>query len=464
MGGYRMMAVLAGAVLALVWGLSRGAAVADSGGEVTVTVTGESAHSYEEAKEDALRRAVEMGAGKEIFADTRVADFTLRHDTIVSRAAGYVRSYDVLEKKEVQGVYTVRVQAVVALGKIRDDWGAVHVLIQRKGRPNLLIVCSEEVIWAVTGRPLPGTGNVAEYRLRELFGEKGFDLIDDETLNQAIGRQVTRAMLVDDPARAAALGQQLHAGYVVLIKANARAQPPGDVYGLRLAVVDTSLDIKAVAADNAQLLASKSVTASRSSEDPTTAARQGFELGAAEISPELLRRILTKWSEEIDVGTKIECVGTRIPTAIHDRLVEALRATDGVKTVSTVDHNEQLSTDSVVTRLEPKAIGQILAEAGRGRIEVTGYSPGRIEYRMRPGAEGAAVAVAPTGAASDEVPLSPAPSSQPPAASGGAEPVGGGLPPYWPAVAVSAAAVVAAFLVGLLIARRRANRAPRGNP
>jgi len=225
-------------------------------GDVIVTVTGESAHSFEEAKEDALRKAVEMGAGKEVFSDTRITDYALMHDTIVSRAAGYVRGFDILEKKEAAGVYSLKIRATVAVGQIKDDWGAIQVVIQREGRPNLLVVCTEEIMHYLTGQPLPGTGNIAESRLRNLFlrtekGDKLFDLIDDETLAKKVGRDVSRAMLARDEDRAVAVAQQLNAHFLVIVTAKGRAHLGQPVYGRQLWTVDADVRIKIVAADNA---------------------------------------------------------------------------------------------------------------------------------------------------------------------------------------------------------------------
>ena len=344
--------------------------------ETLVTVTGESAHSFEEAKEDALRRAVEVGAGKEVFGDTRVADFTLRHDVIISRAAGYVRTYDVLERKMVDGIYTVRVQATVVIGKIRDDWGAIQVLLERKGRPNILVLVTEE------GQGLTWTGNAAEYKLRELFGEKGFKIVDDEALANVIGRDMTRAALAGDVKKAAAAANQLHAGYVVLGRALVRAGTAEDVYGARLTPVSADLLLKIVATDSAQQLVSKTSSAKRASEDPTSAAKQALDLAAKEIWPELLRGILNEWSLDLDMGATMTVLGTRVPTDVLDAIVAGLRKTEKVKTVTIVDHNEQMSTLSVMTRLESRELGKILKELSGGKVEVTGISPGRVEFRL----------------------------------------------------------------------------------
>lgn len=359
--------------------VARAGAAAD--GDVVVTVMGESAHSFEEAEEDALRKAVESGAGKEVFSDSRVADLALLYDTVVSRAAGYVKSCDVLGRDEAGGAYTVRIRAVVAAGRIRDDWGALQVLLQRKGRPNLLVVCFEEAEGFSLG------ASAAEHKLRELLGERGFDLVDDEALARVVGRDADRAVLAHDARKAAAVAQQLHADYIVQGRAAVRAVPARDVYGVSMVPVAADLYVKVVAASNAQQLASKSASARRFSEDAGSAAKAALDLAAREVEPEIVRRILERWSRDLDAGVKVEILGTRIPTPLLHEIVEGLRTADEVETVHVVDHNEELTTLSVVTSLEARLLGQALEKAAGGSPEVTGYRPGRVEFRVRNAAE-----------------------------------------------------------------------------
>jgi len=366
------------AVLSLVAFNAQATAAEAKPPEVVVTVTGESAHSFEEAKEDALRKAVEMGAGTEVFSDTRVADFQLMHDTIVCRAEGYVRSYDIPEKKEADGVYKVKMRAVVAVGRIKDDWGALQILLVRKGRPNILILVSE------TGTRLSRAGNAAEYKLRELLGERGIDIVDDEALAAVANRDAVHAMIEGDEKKAAAVATQLHAGWLVLGRASVRSGEPKTVYGVDLVPAVVDLFVKVVAADNAQQIASKSASCKANSrDDAASAAKRALEGAAEQVEQEVFKRIVLAWSRDLDVGTKFEVVGTRIPTEVLNVIVERLRMMEGVKMVTIIDTNPQLSTLSVVTRLEPMELGRAIVSASGERVEITGQSPGRIGFKMR---------------------------------------------------------------------------------
>ena len=61
-------------------------------------VNGDRAAAFEEAKQNALRQAVEQGVGVLLSSHTRVENFAIIEDNIYTRTEGYVRSYEVLEE------------------------------------------------------------------------------------------------------------------------------------------------------------------------------------------------------------------------------------------------------------------------------------------------------------------------------------------------------------------------------
>jgi len=350
-------------------------------GNVDVTVTGQSNHSYERAKEDGLRKAVEQGAGKEVFSDTKITDFALMHDTVISRAAGYVKGYDVLERKHAKGVYSVKIRATVAVGKIKDDWGAIQILLERTGF-HLLIVVEEKVVHYITDDPLPETGNVAEYKLNDLFDQKDFYIVDNEVLNDIGGRDAFLAMVENEPDKASSFAHQHGANYIVHARAIARAREGGP-YGIRGWAVDASLPVKIVATDSAKRIASKMVSEKDFRQDPTTAARIAFESATKEVFPELLYEILHEWSSELDRGKTVHAWFTRISTDLLNQIVDKLRATPKIKSARIRDHNRQLTHISVMTRLESRELGSIIEKVSGKKVQNTKISPYRIDFQMR---------------------------------------------------------------------------------
>ena len=64
---------------------------------VEVTVEGEGLNE-QEATKDALRKALEQGGKIEIFSDSKVENYQLMHDTIISRAEGIVTDFKIVGK------------------------------------------------------------------------------------------------------------------------------------------------------------------------------------------------------------------------------------------------------------------------------------------------------------------------------------------------------------------------------
>ena len=109
---------------------------------VTKEGTGEAAivnkdeiKAFEEAKDKALRSAVEQASGVRIDADTTVVNNQLVRDQVFANTSGYVKKYDVLDKKVEKGVVTVKVKADIITESLEKDVTAARDLVKRIGRP-----------------------------------------------------------------------------------------------------------------------------------------------------------------------------------------------------------------------------------------------------------------------------------------------------------------------------------------
>jgi len=349
--------------------------------EVVVQVVGISAHSFDEAREDALRNAVKEGAGDVIRSATRAEKGVLLVDTIVSRAAGYVRGYTVLGKTEDNGVYKVEVSATVARGKVADDLAAIQILIRQVGWPNLVVAVEEE----------PGDirlpCSAADAKLSDFFEKLGLDLVDPKMFKQILG---TRSKPADDldPFLATV---RLHASYGILVKATARTGESKEVYGMKMTPVTVTLDVKIIGFDNAQILTRKTVSVSRNSENAAAVAQRLLEEAAAEVAPQVLMRLVEHWAEDIDVGRRVVLLGKRVDTDILNAFLERLRRLEGVKTVQVIHHDsEDVTIVKVVSRLEATSLAEELGTLSGGRLKATGYAARRVEFTVKAPARPAA--------------------------------------------------------------------------
>ena len=149
---------------------------------VTREATGEAAivggnvdRATREAKEAALREAVEQVAGVIISAQTLSANSQLISDQVFSHSSGYVRSYQVLSQSQEKGVVKVTVRAEVGTKELDRDLQAVQALVRRLAGRKLVILVQEQTI---DDKGVTITSGVAATVLTEAFKRDGWTLVD----------------------------------------------------------------------------------------------------------------------------------------------------------------------------------------------------------------------------------------------------------------------------------------------
>ena len=179
-----------------------------------VTATAESAVSEENAVQKALRQAVRETVGIVMASETRVADMGLIRAAIFSRAAGYVRQYNIEDKqRSLDETFVVTVRAEVAHGKIKDDYLAIRNLIEDEGRPEFVVTIEEK-----SGSEF-GVATWVRGAFHEQLDATGMASLHAAAANESIERQAQRAEAAGDHARAAQLRLQMNAPYEVKLVA-----------------------------------------------------------------------------------------------------------------------------------------------------------------------------------------------------------------------------------------------------
>lgn len=153
----------------------------DGTGEAAV-LNKDEARAFEEAKNAALRSAVEQAAGVRIDADTLAVNNQLVRDQVFANTSGYVKSFDVVSKKVEKSVMTVVVKANVITDNLDKDIQAARDLIKRMGRPSIVIVVQEQTI--PVGEKLLINSDVTATVLTEAFKADGWDIKDAQAINK----------------------------------------------------------------------------------------------------------------------------------------------------------------------------------------------------------------------------------------------------------------------------------------
>lgn len=140
--------------------------------------------AFEEAKNAALRAAVEQAAGVRIDADTVAVNNQLVRDQIFANTSGYVKSFDVTSKKKDKSVMTVAVKANVITDNLDQDIQAARDLVKRMGRPSIVIVVQEQTI--PLGEKALINSDATATVLTDAFRADGWDIKDAQAMNKSL--------------------------------------------------------------------------------------------------------------------------------------------------------------------------------------------------------------------------------------------------------------------------------------
>jgi len=146
----------------------------DAEGEAAI-VGGNVDRAAREAKEAALRSAVEKVAGVLISSQSLAVNSQLVSDQVYSHSAGYVQSYEVLSQSSERNVVKVKVRAKVGTAALDKDLQAVQALVRRLQGKKLVILLQEQTI---DDKGVATSSGVTSTVLTDAFKRDGWTLID----------------------------------------------------------------------------------------------------------------------------------------------------------------------------------------------------------------------------------------------------------------------------------------------
>ncbi len=355
----------------------------------TVTVTAEG-YTRDDALKQALRRALEQGAGVQIAAYSEVENFALARDTIYSRAAGVISDYRVLSERETDaGTWEVSLRAVVRRSAVAAAWGEVQNVLDQIGRPKIMVWIDESIDGQLQKQSL------VESRIEELLVKAGFDLVAREGAADIRRRDVEGHTGGQRTAEQAQLARE--AGAHILIRGYANAHRAGleNLYGTPAAFYNCDVQAKVYTTDTAKLLASESIPVTRRGvrsrrEFSPQAARAAlvaatFPSSDTRREPALAIRlfetVMEQWSTQISAGSTIELEVGNLDFKRFLTIKSTMAAMQGVQSVNG-EFTDSVGKFRVQTTVSAATLAELLTHPPfDGWLDITDLKLQRIRAR-----------------------------------------------------------------------------------
>lgn len=299
-------ALLIGTIIFILQLFSSGTSLANEmAAATTVEATGQAAIAgsnmvvaRDSAIADALRKAVEQTIGAFVSSDTMVESYEVLRDSIYTRTEGYVKSYAITGESQADGIYTVKVRAIVALEEVEDELDSLGLIQRRAERPRVLFMMTERRIGRdshSSWRAEAGEGAYSQSALKESFLAKGFSVVAAGSENKEDFSSYKESLTVDDAREA---GKRAGAGIVVLGKALVREGPASGT-GVTIYLADIAAE--AVRVDDGSVLASAMGQGTARNISSSTGSAEALTKASRDLSEGLIKQITAKWTGGSDL-------------------------------------------------------------------------------------------------------------------------------------------------------------------
>lgn len=360
-------------------------AMVDAEGTKTVVTKG-TGISKEQARNDALRMAVEQVAGVKIFSQTEVQDFVAVKDAIITESFGLVTSYKIIKEITLEKgkLYEVQVEAMVTTD-VRGKWDQIKVILQQKGNPSVMF-CLKETL---DGVPTPqGTG---EIELTTHFRKLGFRVIDRQhhESTKDLHKQIASLEGNLDAVIAAATDQGADMVVVGLLEGIFKGYEellPGMTYvrhnyifGTKIIRTDTSQVVGSLTdTDEGRVLAELMTR--------EVAGRDGFKTVLKDkfVQPMIVDLVETWIMEMGSTGTPITVIITNISRKQGKAVKNLVGEQAGVKKVEEENFTKKRYTMTVYTDLSVSDLLDILEDLEDYPLESETTAKNRVELRYSP--------------------------------------------------------------------------------
>lgn len=264
--------------------------------------TGRKDIAREQALAEAFRQAVRQAVGVMVESESLVQNQILVTDQVLSHSSGFIKKYCVTSETLEDGVYQVDIRATVSETKLKRALSAIGVTARKMGKPKIMLVITEssgegDPAGAASGA---GWGNgVAESAIHGILIGKGFDLVERRALSPARAQNPGALLTPEALARLAKSGEV----QILFIGTASSRSTPLAIAGTSLHSCQATVSVKAVNADNGEVLASHTARAAAPHINTATGEAEALGKAAGEVAERLSQQVMANWTAKLE-GTR----------------------------------------------------------------------------------------------------------------------------------------------------------------
>ena len=342
-----------------------------SGNTQTIEAEGEGITAQAATKE-ALRNALERGAGVVIRNESLVVDWRLARDVVLSETQGNILKFDLLDVTKDAGLFKASVRAVVSTEMIAKDLSILHYLSNHQR-----IACAI----ADLDQDEPAETALAQSSFEKALLAMKFNVVDRAQVEAVKARDVLDSF--DDPAAARRIGSRWGCDILITGKSSAEPAGRGEVYGVQQVFCSASIEAKAVLVTTGKVIASDNVTVRRGARD--AAAAQALALSGAgdEIAETLITKVVLYLREssvdELDIELLVKGLDFRRLVTLEGDLGRI----KGMQKVVQRSYQDGIATLECRFRGDARTLALMLAGLPEPQLEVVSVEQNRIEVKAR---------------------------------------------------------------------------------
>jgi hypothetical protein len=333
-------------------------------------VSGNVAGAKEAALEDARRSAVEQ-VGSEVISETVVENFELVKDVIVTKVAGYVKNYSVVDEACSKATCKTTIEAQVSAKMIKDD---ASIIYKEMKKPRVMILVPET---SPSGE-VEIKSSVCENTVMEYFKAKGFELVDRSQALANIEADRIRAAARGDAKEAVMLGSR--AGAEVIVVGTANTGAPESIRGILYAATPT-VSVRAINTANASIYATSTETGKGQGGTPDQAQKTALQETAKKVGKDIFWKIVQAWNQEKLNGVPIEVVVTGVNFSRLNKLKKELSGLEEVKEVIQREFAAPAATLTVYVLGDANRLAELIH--ANNIAEVKAVSQGKVTIELK---------------------------------------------------------------------------------